>query len=203
MREVGWIDDDGAIHDWEEWNGKLVARQRADRDRKRRARAGPSAGQSVDASAGQGADRPHPKVRNDTVRNDTDNFSRQAGEVVASQPARASERPPVADCVSPPYRDDLDALLASLAEPQPWAAEIRAAATGLHGPPLTPDQLGLAVRDYRASGAVQWDATKRPSLRHFRGFLRRAAHPEGGSHPDEWVPPEERPGTPEYRRTHA
>jgi hypothetical protein len=35
LRESGWIDDNGHLHDWMEYAGKLVERRQADRDRKR------------------------------------------------------------------------------------------------------------------------------------------------------------------------
>jgi hypothetical protein len=35
LRETGWIDKDGALHDWYEYAGKLIERRNADKERKR------------------------------------------------------------------------------------------------------------------------------------------------------------------------
>jgi hypothetical protein len=54
-----------------------------------------------------------------------------------------------------------------------WGAELRAAKQGAHGSPLTDDQIELACRDYLGNG----HSAERPSLRHFRAFLKSAGRP--------------------------
>jgi len=49
---------------------------------------------------------------------------------------------------------------------------MNAALQGMHGPLLTPEQLDRAVGDYLGNGA-----SKEPSLRHFRAYLRDAVRP--------------------------
>jgi len=89
-----------------------------------------------------------------------------------------------------PFRADYDELLERVKESKAstaaWAAEILAAPDGHanNGVKRTPPgwiQIGQAIRDYNASGA-------KPSLAHFRGYLRRATaepraehSPAGGS----------------------
>lgn len=70
--------------------------------------------------------------------------------------------------------DAADELLGRLLPPQrpTWAAEIRVAGQGMHGPPLLPEQIQQACRDYVADGHM-----RAPKLSHFRGYLRNAARP--------------------------
>ena len=50
-----------------------------------------------------------------------------------------------------------------------WEAEINAAKQGMHGTPLTDDQIAVACRDYVGNGHLET-----PTLRHFRAFLTSA-----------------------------
>ncbi len=50
-----------------------------------------------------------------------------------------------------------------------WVAECSAALEGMHGPQLTPRQLGEALRDYVGNGS----SGDKPALRHFRSYLTR------------------------------
>ena len=59
-----------------------------------------------------------------------------------------------------------------------WMAEIAVAKVGMHGKPMTQDQIDLAARDYLAQ--AKYDGAGKmidANLSHFRGFLRRAAKP--------------------------
>lgn len=51
-----------------------------------------------------------------------------------------------------------------------WAAEVRVARQGMHGPAISAEQLRQAVSDYVGNGS-------RPNLMLFRGYLERAARP--------------------------
>lgn len=68
------------------------------------------------------------------------------------------------------HRLDLSRLLLRVESPESWIAEMAASLDGMHGPVLTPDQLGQAIRDYSGNGAE-------PNMRLFRGYLRDAAKP--------------------------
>jgi hypothetical protein len=64
----------------------------------------------------------------------------------------------------------LTALVQRVPNPSAWLGEIAASLDGMPGhTPLTPEQLGEAIRDYIANGA-----STNPNIRHFRGYLRRA-----------------------------
>lgn len=67
--------------------------------------------------------------------------------------------------------DAVAALVARLPEQQraAWSAEIRVAKEGMHGKPLTDAQVQQACRDYLGNETLD-----RPSLRHFRGYLKNA-----------------------------
>lgn len=69
---------------------------------------------------------------------------------------------------------DEEALIAGLPEHSrpAWRAEIGAAKDGMHGPPLSQERVDRACREYVGNGHLA-----NPSLRHFRGFLNRAAQP--------------------------
>jgi hypothetical protein len=56
-----------------------------------------------------------------------------------------------------------------------WEAELKAATQGMHGPPLTDEQIELACREYLGNG-------ERPNLRAMRRYLVQAADrwPDGG-----------------------
>jgi hypothetical protein len=76
--------------------------------------------------------------------------------------------------------DELDAVAALLARipdaARPaWAATIRVAEEGMHGPALTRTQIDTACRDYLGNGNL---AKASPSMRHFRAYLADVARPE-------------------------
>lgn len=54
-----------------------------------------------------------------------------------------------------------------------WKAEMNAAMQGAHGPALTGAQVEQACRDYIGNNHLE----DKPSLRHFRSFLRNAGRP--------------------------
>ncbi|HNQ90985.1 MAG TPA: hypothetical protein PKM73_20410 [Verrucomicrobiota bacterium] len=64
LRECGWIDSDGRIHDWQEYAGRLVDVRRKDRERKRTVRRTSS---GIPADGGRTADVPNPTQPNPTV----------------------------------------------------------------------------------------------------------------------------------------
>jgi len=64
----------------------------------------------------------------------------------------------------------LTTLLAVVPNRLAWIAELAASLEGMHGPALTPAQLGESKRDYDANGHHQ-----NPSLSHFRSYMTRAA----------------------------
>jgi len=92
----------------------------------------------------------------------------------ASAQAREAEAveaiAPLSEKLPAAYVVDAVQLLARVPSPQAWAAECLGALDGMHGVTVTPEQLGVAMRDYNANGAE-------PSLRHFRGYLRDATRP--------------------------
>lgn len=66
----------------------------------------------------------------------------------------------------------LTALIAIVGNRPAWLAELTAALEGMHGPPLSPAQLGEALRDFVANGLPA-----NPTLAHFRAYMKRAASP--------------------------
>lgn len=94
--------------------------------------------------------------------------------VTTTVPSEPSPPPPtrekLAERVPDPYYPDFFDLLSRVPNAAAWEAEMLSALDGMHGPPVTIDQLCQAVRDYNANG-------KEPSLRLFRGYLRDAARP--------------------------
>jgi uncharacterized protein YdaU (DUF1376 family) len=76
---------------------------------------------------------------------------------------------------APASFDAVVALLARIPEASrpSWRAEITAAQTGMHGPPLTAEQVQTACRDYLGN-----ENEGQRSLRHFRGYLRSIGRPK-------------------------
>lgn len=62
----------------------------------------------------------------------------------------------------------LTALLVHVPNRAAYLAEMSVALEGMHGPPLTPQQLGEALRDYVGNGDHE-----QPNFKHFRAYLRR------------------------------
>jgi hypothetical protein len=73
---------------------------------------------------------------------------------------------------SPAHRRALVAILAAVPSPAAWEAEMAARLDGMHGPLMTPMQLGEAIADYEANGNLA-----SPNFKHFRGYLDNAAQP--------------------------
>ncbi len=63
-----------------------------------------------------------------------------------------------------------ETLLAAVPHRPTWEAVLSSALQGMHGPPLTTEQLDRAVVDYVGNGNVA--PGKEPSLRHFRAYLQ-------------------------------
>lgn len=70
---------------------------------------------------------------------------------------------------SPSSSSAREELLRLIPRRTAWEAEMNAAIQGMHGPPITADQVELACRDYMGNGALA-----SPSLDHFRAYLKRA-----------------------------
>lgn len=66
------------------------------------------------------------------------------------------------------YEPDVAAFLRSMRSPETVAAVLASHLTDIHGPASPPDAVGLAVREWVASGEERFNA------RHFSGFVRRA-----------------------------
>lgn len=64
------------------------------------------------------------------------------------------------------YWGDFAILAKLVPNLESWKAEIAALLSGMHGPSVTLETMGRAVRDYVASAPIK------PSLRHFRSFVR-------------------------------
>lgn len=72
------------------------------------------------------------------------------------------------------------ALLDVVPHRLPWVAVMVGALDGLDTPQLTAGQLAAATQDFLGNGAGE-----HPNLRHFRSYLRKAAHlPESGGGPN-------------------
>lgn len=90
-------------------------------------------------------------------------------------PVAATEEAIAAVLQSDSDRTALTALLALAPSQTMWLAEIAASLNDMPGHVhVTPPQLGIALRDFVGNGAAE-----RPSLNHFRGFLKRATAPPG------------------------
>ncbi len=72
-----------------------------------------------------------------------------------------------------PDRLALTAICQDAPAPHQWVAEAAASLDGMHGPPLSPRQLGEALREYVGNGNL-----RTPNFRHFRGYLRTASNPQ-------------------------
>jgi hypothetical protein len=92
-----------------------------------------------------------------------------------SQSDALSSATPSSGLVPEQYEPDLAELLtrvaAAGASTTAWTAEIKVARDGMHGPARTPDQIGMAIRDFNANGGTI-------NLRFFRGFLKGTVSPE-------------------------
>lgn len=131
-------------------------------------------------------------------------FSSATAEGVANTYQSKSELKIETDLTTPPppalvgfaespvpmeYRTDLCTLLDRVAATpdasvEAWMAEIRVAGDGMHGPAVTGEQLGRAVRDFNGNGGDL-------SLKLFRGYLRDAARPPAPpkTHSAKGIPP--------------
>jgi DNA-binding MarR family transcriptional regulator len=81
---------------------------------------------------------------------------------------------PSATVTTSEYLADAEELFSRIiraqGSPGAWIAEMVAARDGMHGPIVTKEQVGQAIRDFNAAGGDI-------SLRLFRGYLRDAAKP--------------------------
>lgn len=129
---------------------------------------------TVRASAGKLGGNPALLVNQSA--NQTANQNPTPAVAVASAVASAEESPP-----SPPEGfDAVDALcrLLPLAARPAWAADIAVSTHGMHGKPMTEEQIAMACRDYIAQAKFDADGMIiDANLSHFRGFMRRAQRP--------------------------
>lgn len=90
LQRAGFLDDDGQIHDWDEYAGRLIERRRADAERKRAARS-----QDVRRTS---TGHPEDGVRNRTVpnrtqQNRTEPDHGESGADAPAKPKRATQVP--------------------------------------------------------------------------------------------------------------
>jgi hypothetical protein len=186
------LDSSGRVNEWDEYAGKLEQRRATERDRLREKRSGVAqqppenvdgVDQQPDDVAQQGAYSGATLVsaradEDETLRSSSSPSSPGADSVdVASRLASAADR------------SALDALLLRVPSRVTWLAEIQASLDGMSGHAhVTPIQAGQAIRDYVGNGA-----TANPSLKHFRGYLEKAAKP--ASTEDSPYAPRRRPAT--------
>jgi hypothetical protein len=148
--------DDGLIRGWREYQGPLVARREKDRARK-------SARTSRGTPRGVRAESPPipQEIRTGSSRNGDGDGNGESSSSSSS--------------VAPSGFDAVAELLATVpAESRAaWSAEIAVAREGMHGPPLSDEQIQTACRDFVGNGGMA-----APSLRHFRGYLRNPTPPK-------------------------
>lgn len=158
------LDLDRRVNEWDEYAGSLELRRAKDRirqeERRKRLKAERDSLLSRGPSAGRHAER---------------HADGHASVTQKSVPARANEDETKTkrDELQLPPSPAREELLRRVPNPPAWAAELEAARQGMHGPQLTEEQIELACRDYLGNGAIE-----RPTLKHFRGYLRRAAQSE-------------------------
>lgn len=154
---------DGRIKLWQEYQGSLIARREKDRERKRQ-----SVGRVPDASvAAQPTSIPRaiPQEGHAEFQRSSDRNGDGDGNGESSSP--------------PPARRAFDPIATLLAEipvkSRPaWEAAIRAAEQGMQGPVMTREQIESACLEFVGNGGC----ADTPNLRHFRGYLGRAARGE-------------------------
>jgi uncharacterized protein YdaU (DUF1376 family) len=103
------------------------------------------------------ANRKQPESESDTETTTSSSLACDIGDVLAA-------------AVPAAYHPDLVDLLSRVPNATAWTAEMAVALEGMHGPAVTGEQLGQAVRDYNANG-------EEPSLRLFRGYVRDTTKP--------------------------
>lgn len=137
---------DGHIREWDDYQGTLINRRERDRFRKRTGKTKEGAPNSSGIPA---EFHTHSSGNGNGNENNTDHSSDEA------------------------------ALLAALADATTrtaWAAEINARRQGMHGKPMTEEQIATACRQYIGNGHAS-NPDKPPTLRHFSGFLESASRP--------------------------
>lgn len=137
---------DGMISQWDDYQGTLISRRERDRNRKR----GGKPTEGAPNSSGIPAE-----VRTHSSGNGNGNENNTAHSV---DEARL-----------------LDALADDTTRTA-WAAEIDAHRQGMHGQPMTEEQIAKACRQYVGNGHAS-NPNKPPTLRHFSGFLESARRP--------------------------
>lgn len=170
------LDESGRVNEWDEYAGKLEQRRATERDRLRQKRGGVA--QQPSETDGD-VDQQSPDVAQHDAYVGATLVSARADE---DETLRSSSPPssPGADSLevssrlaSAADRSALDALLLRVPSRVTWLAEIQASLDGMSGHAhVTPIQAGQAIRDYVGNGA-----TANPSLKHFRGYLEKAAKP--------------------------
>jgi hypothetical protein len=140
---------DGKIREWDDYQGALIERREKDRTRKRGKKSAGIPQETPPESA------PIPQeIPQSSSRNVNGNGNDSSSSALAADVVRLLEALP----------DDVAQMA--------WGSEIAAARQGMHGKPLTDEQIARACRDYVGNGHMG-----SPSLRHFRGFLASAGRP--------------------------
>jgi hypothetical protein len=144
-----FCDADGTVHGWDDYNGAAIRKHEVDAERKRIERQNRrKTRQSGAASSGPSDGQSHGRPH---VHNKT----RQ--DIQSSSSAR-------------------DMLLAAAPNRTAWEAEFRAILEGMPGhPAATAAQLDVAIAEYVANTDF---SRERPSMRLFKGYVKRAAQPE-------------------------
>lgn len=156
--------DTGLIRGWREYQGPLVARREKDRTRK-----------SARIARGTHAEVPAPSRGSPPAFHPV---SSRNGDGDGNGESSSSSSAAIGF-------DGVVELLAMVpAESRTaWAAEIQVAKQGMHGPPLTDEQIQTACRDFVGNGGME-----QPSLRHFRGYLRNPTPPKAARSAGETSP---------------
>lgn len=156
-----FVEKDGKIVLWDEYQGTLIARRAYDRWRKG-GRKGPRPSAGVPAESDdipQEPPREHPPERPAAVQRIS--MCNGDGDGNGDDSSPTGEK----------SFDAVDALLAMIPANAraAWSAEISVAKQGMHGPILTEAQVQHACREYIGDGHV--GGQRDPVLRHFRAYL--------------------------------
>jgi len=148
LREAGFLDANGRLHDWTDYTGGLSVERRKARKRQQlhRERQGVTSRDARDVSHNEGRDvTPQSRVEQSRVEESREETksSAAAAEVVAELRASLPE----------PYRDTLDGLLRSAQRPTAAAYSIRALGPGGIHEKYPWDVIGRALFELAAAGA--------------------------------------------------
>lgn len=162
----------GVIRTWAEYQGPLIARRKLDRERKRQ-RMGRD--QRTDSPVEVASNDPHanPQEGHAELRTPVGTTSSRNGDGDGNGERTTNSPSPAREATA--EFDAVGALLNAIPARQrlAWEAEINAAPQGMHGRPLTRQQVEQAARDFVGNGGL----SGRPNLSHFRGYLKRAGLP--------------------------